>query len=251
MAKSLQEWLDQDVAKVENRSTKWLSEYFFHRVEARPTPIDHKYFFTPADGVIMDVHESIEADKPFIEAKGTKLTLQDLMQDETVEGKFLIVSIFMTFYSQHENFIPFTGNRTYVELPPLSTYNKPMLAVEKDLLKGVINPEFQEEYLRKNGREISEIYSSKIGQEYFLIRLGDYDVDCMINYRQPDGEESCPYLQNDRFGKISYGSQSILAIPIYEEEEGFCQFKLRPEAKVGNYVKCKEDPIVEVIYPTK
>jgi len=250
MVQTLEEWLATDVARVKDKNTQWLSEYYFHRVEARATYVDNQYFFTPCDGVIMDVHESIEADKPFIEAKGTKLTLRDLMADETLEGKFLVVSTFMTFYSQHENFIPFTGNRTYQELPPLSTYNKPMLAVEKDILNGVINPAFQEDYLRKNGREISEIFSAKLNQEYFVVRIGDYDVDCMINYKQSDGEESTPYNQNDRFGKISYGSQTILIIPQYETE-GACKFKLRSEAKVSNYVKCKKTALVEVIYPEK
>ena len=231
---------------VSHMPTKWLSEYYFNRVESRPTMIDHKYMFSPADGVIMYATESISASEPLVEAKGKFLSLQDIMDDETLEGKFLVVSIFMTFYSQHENMIPFSGVRTYEELPPLTTYNKPMLAVEQELLKGVINPEFQEGYLRVNGREISEIVSPKLGQEYFLVRIGDYDVDTMINYSQPSGEEGTPYLQNDRFGKIAYGSQCILIVPQYED--GACSFKLRPEATVGMYVKTKLDALVEVIY---
>lgn len=248
MAEKLQDWLDNEVSKLEVRTTKWLSEYYFHRVETRSTPIDNKYMFTPADGVVMDVHESIRADEPFIEAKGTKLTLQELMQDDTIVGKYLVVSIFMTFYSQHQNYIPFAGNRVYHELPPLTTFNKPMLDVEKGLLKGVINPEFQEDYLRNNGREISTIYSPKLQQDYHLIRLGDYDVDCFVNWIQKEGDESMSYNQNARFGMITYGSQCVLAIPLHRGMD-VCKFKIRPEATVGNYVKCKRDALVEVIYP--
>lgn len=244
----LQEWLDTEVAKVKEQSTKWLSEFYFHRVENRPTFIDNGYMFSPADGVIMDIHKKIRADQPFIEAKGTKLTLQDLMDDEDFGSdgtKYMVVSIFMTFFSQHENYIPFAGNRTYYELPSISTYNKPMLAVEKDILKGVINPEFQEDYLTYNGREINTINSPKLGQDYHVVRLADYDVDSFINYSQSDGDVSTPYLQNDRFGKISYGSQCILIIGQYRGGVGF---ELKPDVKVGMYVKAKHDSLIKVLY---
>lgn len=248
MAQKLQDWLDNEVARLENKSLKYLGEMYFHRVESRPTPVDNRYMFTPADGVILGAHERINAKDSLIEVKGVNFSLQDLFQDETLEGDFLVVSIFMTFYSQHQNYIPFAGNRTYEELPPLTTFNKPMLSLEKALLKGVINPEFQEDYLRVNGREISEVFAPKIGQEYYMVRVGDYDVDCMVNWRQSDGEEAMAYNQNDRFGMITYGSQTILAVPLLEGEDN-CKFKLRKEAQVGNYVKCKLDPLVEIIYP--
>lgn len=250
MAQKLKEWLETEVAAVSHKGTKWLSEMYFHRQEARPTPIDNQYFFTPADGVILGSYENIGADEQLIQVKGVNFTLKDLMQDETLEGKFLVVSIFMTFYSQHINYIPFTGNRVYEELPSLTTFNRPMLKVEQDLLNGLINPEFQEEYLRKNAREVSEIWSHKIDQEYFIVRVADYDVDTFTNIKQFDGLESMPYNQNDKIGSIIYGSQCVLVIPQYDGE-GTCKFTLRPEAEVGNYVKCKIDPLVKVTYPNK
>ena len=96
MAEHFTTWLDKEVHKLENRSVKWLSELHFNRVEMRSNPIDSTLMFTPADGVIMDVHQSIKATEPFIEAKGTKLTLQDLMDDETFGNKgqrYLVVSV--------------------------------------------------------------------------------------------------------------------------------------------------------------
>jgi len=168
--------------------------------------------------------------------------------DSELEGKFCVVSIFLSFFNQHEQYIPFSGVRIYEETLPISTFNKPMLKVEKDLLKGILNPEFQEDYLRKNGREVSEIYAYNLGQKYYIVRIGDYDVDCLINYQQHNGLQSMSFLQNDRFGKISYGSACLLVIPIYDEP-GFCQFKLRPEAQVGMVVKCKQDAIIDIVYP--
>ena len=241
----LEEWLEDEVSKVKNRSVKWLSEFYFHRQENRPRFISNNTFFTPADGVIMDAREKVNAKDNLIEVKGCNFTLQELFQDDTLQGDFLIVSVFMTFYSQHINYSPYSAMRTYYELLPLSSYNKPMLAVEKSILNGVINPAFQEEYLRKNNREISEFYSPRLDNEFYVIRIGDYDVDTMVNFGQKNGEISTPVLQNTAFGKIQYGSQCILAIPLYE---GGLKFKLRPEAKIGNVVKCRRTPLVTVCW---
>lgn len=245
VVETLDAWLTDEVSKVKNRSVRWLSETYFHRQEMRATYIDNSTFFTPADGVIMSAYEKVNAQDNLIEVKGCNFTLQELLQDEDLQGDFLVVSVFMTFYSQHLNHIPFSGMRTWSELPPLSTYNKPMLAVEKELLKGVINPAFQEEYLRKNGRKISTIFSPIINQEYKVVQIGDYDVDTIIEFHQNNGEKSQYFIQNSCFGKIQYGSQCVLAIPLYE---GGTKFKLRPEAKVGNVVKCKRTPLATVCW---
>lgn len=245
VCQSLEDWLETEVSKVKNRSIKWLSESYFHRQESRARYINNNVFYTPADGVIMDAREKVNAKDNIIEVKGCNFTLRELFQDNTLEGDFLIVSVFMTFYSQHLNYIPYSGMRTYEELPSISSYNKPMLAVEKALLNGVVNPAFQEEYLRKNNREISEIYSPKLDQEYFIVRIGDYDVDTILNFKQKDGMSSTACTQNDAFGKIQYGSQSILVIPLYE---GGLKFKLRKEAKISNVVKCRRTPLVDICW---
>jgi len=244
MAQKLKIWLDTEVALVKGQTTKWLSQYYFHRVEMRGKIIDSSVIFTPADGVVMDAHDSIKSNENILDIKGVHLSLRDLMQDEDLRGSFTVVSVFMTFYSQHQNYIPYPGYRTYLELPPIDTFNKPMLKVEKELLEGVINPAFQEPYLRKNSREISTIVSPKLGQDYYIIRIGDYDVDTMVNWSQPVGEESASYQQNDRFGMITYGSACILVIP---HIKGGAKFKLREEATPGMYVKCCYDALVDII----
>jgi len=53
MAKTLKEWLATDVAKAEKMGVGKLSNEYFFRDPARPTYIDHEYFFSPADGTIL------------------------------------------------------------------------------------------------------------------------------------------------------------------------------------------------------
>lgn len=245
VVETLESWLENEVSQVKNRSVRWLSEMYFHRKEMRATFVDNSYFFTPADGVITNINEKIDAHAPLVEVKGVKFSLADLFQDENLKGDWLVITIFMTFYNDHHNYIPYAGNRTYEELPPMQTYNLPMLAMEKALLKGVVNPEFEGNYLKKNSREISTIYSSNLDLEYNLIRIGDYDVDVILNFSQPDGFKTKYYTQNECIGKIQYGSSTVLAIPL---REGGLKMKLRPEAKVGNVVKGKRTPLVQVCW---
>lgn len=245
MAQTLQEWITNEVQPAQNKRMRYLNEQYFPRIESRPNFHDNSLFFSPADGVVIAAHESISAKKSIIDVKGVNYSVQDLFQDDTITGNFLVVSIFMTFYSQHQNYIPYSGARTWQILPPLSTYNKPMLKTEQALLNQVINPEFldTEEWMKYNEREVSEIYSPLLQQNYYLVRLGDYDVDTFLNYTQPDGEVRTNFLQGDRFGMITYGSCTLLVIPQFKDG---IKFTLRPAAKVGMYVKCREDALVTV-----
>lgn len=245
---SLDEWLVDEVANARARSVGWLSSVYFHRQELRATYIDQSTFFTPADGVVMEAYDKINAKDNMLQAKGCNFTLQDLFQDENLEGDFLVVSVFMTFYSQHLNYMPYSGTRTWEALPPLSTYNKPMLDVEKSLLDGIVNPAFEEQYLLENERRISTITSPKLGQEYYVMQIADFDVDTIVEFQQNEGSCSQYFSQNSCFGKIQYGSQCILAIPLYE---GGLKYKLRKEAAIGNYVKCKRTPLVTVCWDEK
>lgn len=242
VVETLEEWLDDEVSKVKNRSIRWLSSMYFHRQEPRAKYIDNSYFFTPADGVITNINEKIDANAPLVEVKGVKFSLNDLLQDE-VQGDWMVITIFMTFYSQHLLSCPYSANRTYYDLPPIETYNIPMLAMEKGLLKGVVNPEFEGEYLKKNNRRISDWYSPTLDLNYKTIAIGDYDVDTIVDFSQTDGESSYPFKQNSVIGKIQYGSSTVLAIPL---REGKQKLSLRPEAKIGNYVKIQRTPLVSV-----
>lgn len=246
MAITLKKWVEDEVAPKQLMGLKYLTQQYFHRVEARGVPIDQGVFFTPADGVIVYAHESIGPTEQLIQVKGENFSLEDLLDDELPpHQKYLVVSIFMTFYSQHQNYIPFAGNRTFEELPPIKTRNIPMLPMEKALLEGIVNPELEIGYLKNNSREISKIFAPKLGLEYFLVRVGDIDVDTFVNWGVTSGEDQTPYQQNDRFGMITYGSSTIMIIP--QPEDGL-SFKLRKDTKPGMYVKCCKDALVDVIY---
>lgn len=252
--KPLKNWIEEEVNIAKKKGMRYLSEQYFHRVESRPTFIDSSYMFSPADGTILGAFENVKANDTLIQVKGVNFSLKDLMQDPSFGGKkqeFLVVSIFMSFYDQHQNYLPFAGNRTYIELPSLRTYNKPMLPIEKGLLEGIINPEFQETYLRENNREISTINSPALGPnfEYNIVRIGDYEVDTFLNYGQPNGLESTFMTQNQRFGMIAWGSQCILVLPQSKREDEV-KFQLMPGVEVGMHVKCKEDALVKIIYPS-
>lgn len=245
VVETLEEWLDNEVSKVKNRSIRWLSSFYFHRQEPRAKYIDNSYFFTPADGVITNVNECIDAKAPLVEVKGVNFSLAELMQDENLEGKFLVVTIFMTYYSQHYNSIPYSGIRTWEDVAQMQTYNLPMLAMEKELLKGVVNPEFEGNYLKNNARRISTIYSPNIDVEYNVIQIADYDVDSFVETFQADCESPTFFKQNSIFGKITYGSSCILAIPLVK---GHVKMKLHPFAKVGNVVKIERTPLVKICW---
>lgn len=242
---SLEEWLEKDISKVKKRGTRWLSEYFFPRNETRATKINNNVFYSPVDGVVMFAKDKINATENIIEVKGCNYNLQDLFEDPDLQGDFLVVSIFLTFYNQHQTFAPYSGMRIYEELPSLSTYNKPMLAVEKDILNGVINPAAQEEYLKKNARQIDTYYNSRLQNEFYVCSIADLDVDCIVNYHQKDGLISTPTLQGKRVSYITYGSQAFLVIPLYP---GGVKFKVRKECEVSNVVKAKISPIVDVCW---
>lgn len=245
VCESLEHWVATEVAEAKKHSVRWLSELYFHRKEVRAGYIDNSYFFTPADGVITNVNEKIDAHTPLVEVKGVQFSLADLMQDEYLEGDWLVITVFMTFYSQHYNAIPYSGIRTWEDLPQLQTYNLPMLAMEKELMKGVVNPEFEGNYLKKNARRISTIYSPMIDTEYTVIQIADYDVDSFVETSQIDCEEPTFFKQNSVFGKITYGSSCILAIPL---RENHLKIKLRPEAKVGNVVKICRTPLAKICW---
>lgn len=242
---SLEEWLEKDISKVKKRGTRWLSEYFFPRNETRATKINNNVFYSPVDGVVMFAKDKVNATENIIEVKGCNYSLQDLFEDPDLQGDFLVVSIFLTFYNQHQTFAPYSGMRIYEELPSLSTYNKPMLAVEKDILNGVINPAAQEEYLKKNARQIDTYYNSRLQNEFYVCSIADLDVDCIVNYHQKDGLISTPTLQGKRVSYITYGSQAFLVIPLYP---GGVKFKVRKECEVSNVVKAKISPIVDVCW---
>jgi len=223
MAKSIEEWLETDVAKVKKKSVRWLSERYFSRDISRPIYTDSDYFFTPADGIIL-YQKVVEPCDPLVEIKGKNYTLQDVMQDPSYDQTSAVVGVFMTFYDVHVNRAPLTGCFCYKFLDSIQSYNLPMLAVERDLVnKGLVNLE-NAEYLLSNERVINKIFASSIQQFYYVLQIADYDVDVITPFFL---KQNTQVFQNQRFSFIRYGSQVDLIIPFskkftfkFVQEEG-------------------------------
>jgi phosphatidylserine decarboxylase len=67
-------------------------------------------------------------------------TVQDVLGDKNFNQPSLVIGIFMSFYDVHINRIPYSGILQYKGLDPIESTNKPMLAIEKDILNAAINP---------------------------------------------------------------------------------------------------------------
>lgn len=215
MAKSLEKWLDTDVEKVIKYPIDRLSNEFFFRDPPRPMHIDSSHFYSPADGVILYqkvIHNPKEA---IVEVKGVNYTLQDVMGDPEYDKPSLVIGIFMSFYDVHINRIPYGGVLTFKGLDTIESNNKPMLALEKDILEAVINPNSME-YLHHNERMFNKIYVPGLDYTYYLIQIADEDVNVIAHFTQDQYE--C-FDQNERFSQIRWGSQVDLVLPLDKDME--------------------------------
>ena len=149
MAKTLEEWLDSDVAELLKLPTGDLSNTFFFRDPPRTNFINNEYFFSPADGTILYQKFITNPKDPVVEIKGVNYTLQDVMCDPTYDTPSLVIGIFMSFYDVHINRIPYSGVLKYDPIESIESTNKPMLALEKDILNKAINPN-NLDYLKNN-----------------------------------------------------------------------------------------------------
>ena len=210
MAEKLENWLKGDVKQLSQLSTSELSNTFFFRDPPRPNYIDSNHFYSPADGIIL-YQKYVSPKDPIVEIKGVNYTLRDVMADNTYNQPSLVIGIFMTFYDVHINRIPYGGTLVYESLPPIESTNKPMLAVEKDILNKTINPNNME-YLKYNERMFNKIYSSKLNYTYYVIQIADEDVNVIAPFKKQ--QDLC--MQNERFSLIRWGSQVDLVLPLDE-----------------------------------
>jgi phosphatidylserine decarboxylase len=209
MAKTLKEWLATDVAKAEKMGVGKLSNEYFFRDPARPTYVDHEYFFSPADGTIL-YQKIVDPTEPIVEIKGVNYTLQEVVGDLTYNKRSLVIGIFMSFMDVHINRVPYGGILRYERKDPIESTNLPMLALEKDIFNKVINPNNME-YLKNNERMINTIYSPSLDYTYKVVQIADEDVDVISHFTQEQNES---YAQNDRFSLIRWGSQCDLVLPL-------------------------------------
>ena len=212
MAEKLEDWLNGEVAELSKLPVGELSNTFFFRDPLRPTYIDNEHFYSPADGTILYqklVMPGAPCCEGIIEIKGKNYTLQDVMGDKDYNKPSLVIGIFMSFYDVHINRIPYSGTIKYNRLEPIESTNKPMLAVEKDILNKVINPNNMD-YLKNNERVLNTVYNSSLDYTYYIVQIADEDVNVIAPFKQQG--DLC--TQNERFSLIRWGSQVDLVLPI-------------------------------------
>jgi phosphatidylserine decarboxylase len=236
MAKTLQEWLETDVAAVKDRPMRWISEQYFFRDPNRPVFSDNAYFYPPADGIILYVKE-VEADQAIIDIKGRSYSLQTAMRNKSFDRRSLVIGIFMTFFDVHINRIPYAGRLCYRELDTIDTFNYPMIDVEHDLLEDVTPYTRNADYLFNNQRVLNRIFSMDLRDTYYILQVADYDVDAITPFRLKQNQH---FAQNERFSQIRYGSQVDLIIPLSD------RYNYRPLLDAGIHVEAGIDPLVRI-----
>jgi phosphatidylserine decarboxylase len=212
MAQYLEDWLDGEVEELSKLPIGELSNVFFFRDPLRPNYIDFEHFYSPADGTILYQKFIKDPTEPVVEIKGMNYTLQDVIGDKDYNVPSLVIGIFMSFYDVHINRIPYGGVLTYKPLDPIESTNKPMLAVEKDILNAAINPNNMD-YLKFNERMYNKIYVPSLDYTYHLVQIADEDVNVIAPFTNKQHDI---FAQNERFSLIRWGSQVDLVLPLDE-----------------------------------
>ncbi len=240
MAETLEDWLNGEVAELSKLPVGELSNTFFFRDPLRPTYIDNEHFYSPADGTILYqkmVIPGAPCCENIVEIKGKNYTLQDVMGDKDYNKPSLVIGIFMSFYDVHINRIPYSGTIKYNRLEPIESTNKPMLAVEKDILNKVINPNNMD-YLKYNERVLNTVYNASLDYTYHIVQIADEDVNVIAPFKQQG--DLC--TQNERFSLIRWGSQVDLVLPI----DSRYQFELLLEETM--HVNAGLDKLIKINY---
>ena len=240
MAEKLEDWLNGEVAELSKLPVGELSNTFFFRDPLRPTYIDSEHFYSPADGTILYqklVMPGAPCCEGIVEIKGKNYTLQDVMGDKDYNKPSLVIGIFMSFYDVHINRIPYSGTIKYNRLEPIESTNKPMLAVEKDILNKVINPNNMD-YLKYNERVLNTVYNSFLDYTYYIVQIADEDVNVIAPFKQQG--DLC--TQNERFSLIRWGSQVDLVLPVDE------RFSFELLLKETMHVNAGLDKLIKINY---
>lgn len=208
MSQTLKNWVEESVKPYRHKPMGWLSSTHFFRDPIRGVFVDSKLFFAPADGIIL-YQKEVKPDEAIVDIKGKSFSLRDAFLDEDFDSECLVVGIFMTFYDPHINRIPFGGRLRFKKLDALHTYNRPMLDVEKSILDD-LQVKSPGDYLFHNERMLNSIYSMDLQNDYYVLQIADFDVDCICHFSL---EQNRLVAQGDRFSMIRYGSQVDLVIP--------------------------------------
>ena len=236
MAKSLEDWVEQDVEPVRDKPVRWLSENHFFRDPLRSVYSDPSYFFSPADGIVL-YQKVVDPGERVVAIKGRDYTLREAMREPAYSERSLVIGIFMTFYDVHINRLPYSGRLSYRALEPIDTYNYPMLPVEAAILDELDVDLGSAEYLHNNQRVLNRVQAPNLGLSYHVLQIADFDVDSITPFEL---RQNWPCGQNERFSQIRYGSQVDLIIPLSARHD--FEFTLKP----GLHVEAGVDTLVRI-----
>lgn len=214
---TIQKFLDRpDIKEIQSHDKDEIYSQDFFRDPMRPIYINNNVLYAPADGIVVAAKE-MEADEPY-DIKGTKFTLQDLLEDGNYKSKSLVISIFMTALDVHVNRVPAACiYKSAKNTTPLHTHGVSMLMMEQDLLEDFkIKPQ-DKSYMVYNERRISKFYSPAIKGCFYLVQIADKDVDCCITWKIGQ-----PLAQGQRFGQIRFGSQCEMIVPLDKVSFDIC-----------------------------
>ena len=117
-----------------------------------------------------------------------------------------------------------------------------MLDVEKSILEDLLVSTDSLEYLHHNQRMLNRIYSTELGQSYYLLQIADYDVDCVTPFNLKQNQ---PVVHGERFSQVRYGSQVDLVVPLS------ARFDFATLQNTGDHVEAGIDPLIKVTERTK
>jgi phosphatidylserine decarboxylase len=112
-----------------------------------------------------------------------------------------------------------------------------MLAIERSIVEDLKIEGNYADYLHTNQRAVNRIYSPDLLDEYYILQIADYDVDCITPFIP---KQNAPVRQNQRFSQIRFGSQVDLIIPISE------RISLELMQETGMHVEAGVDPLVKI-----
>ena len=233
---SIKDWLKTpDVLEMQkNPVGKNMSSNFF-RDPMRHVLYDPDLLYAPADGIVLYAIPKADPND-LIEIKGKDFSLKEMLNDEQYDQPSLVVGIFMTSFDVHVNRAPTDGYYLEVrETNTIYTHNISMLMVENELLTTLGYKKDDMGYMHSNERKISVFYSPPLDGRYYIVQIGDKDIDVINNWGL--GEF---LTQGERMGVVRWGSQVDLVIPLKDKKFEIMVDKLM-------HVEAGIDPIARIV----
>jgi phosphatidylserine decarboxylase len=182
----------------------WRFWYFFRDPERRVPP--GKVVVSPADGIVLYVHDVAAGEMPSPVKGGVKVPLHELFGAVDLCGEGTLIGVYMTPLSVHFNRAPIAGTVLKVVPRPAREGNRSMSRVFVRLLLGL--PPFADgnTYVTQNARNTIVINGAFPAA---VVQIADRYVnmiDCFVKEGESVGG-------GQKVGMIRMGSQCDLFIP--------------------------------------